>query len=311
MSLSPLSADELSDVAAQALGGGEIHAEVVANLHRASEGNPLFGAELARHMASAARLVRMEGVWQFREPISEPVPVPASIRALVDARADALSPDGLRLLHTAAVIGRDVPLSWLRATFQPKKDHDEGRLLDALDEVVARRLLEETGRCCRFPHGLIRQAIEQGLSPARRRALHGRVAERLEELFRGRPDAPVEALAHHFAEAGRAIPAARYLLEAGDAAEAVYALQRYEEAIALLEGTEPAPGEVGKLRSMAWERTGDVHRLVGHVRPEPGGLPGRAGRAERFRSPGDPPKGRPRLDPRRGHGHGIGASAGR
>ena len=56
---------------------------------------------------SAARLVRTEGVWQFREPISEPVPVPASIRALVDARAHALSPDGLRLLHAAAVIGRD------------------------------------------------------------------------------------------------------------------------------------------------------------------------------------------------------------
>jgi tetratricopeptide (TPR) repeat protein len=43
------------------------------------------------------------------------------------------------------------------------------------------------------------------------------------------------------------------------------ALQRYEEAIALLEGAEPAPEEAGKLRSMAWERTGDVHRLVGHV----------------------------------------------
>jgi DNA-binding SARP family transcriptional activator len=269
MSLSPLSPDELSDVAAQALGGGEIHPQVVAELHRASEGNPLFGAELARYMASAARVVRMEGVWQFREPVSEPVPVPASIRALVDARADALSPDGLRLLHTAAVIGRDVPLSWLRATFQPKNDHDEGRLLDALDEVVARRLLEETGRGCRFPHGLIREAIEQGVSPARRRALHGQVAERLEELFRGRSDAPVEALARHFAEAGRAIPAARYLLGAADAAEAVYAheqaLQLYEEAIALLEGGEPSPEEAAKLRSMAWERTGDVHRLVGHV----------------------------------------------
>jgi DNA-binding SARP family transcriptional activator len=269
ISLSPLTPDEISDVAAQALGGGEIHPQVVGEIHRTCEGNPLFGAELARHMASAARLVRMEGVWQFREPVSEPVPVPASIRALVDARADALSPDGLRLLHSAAVIGRDVPLSWLGATFQPGNDQSESRLLDALDEVVARRLLEETGRGYRFPHGLIRLAIEQGLSPARRRALHGQVAERLEELFRGRSDAPVEALARHFAEAGRAIPAARYLLEAGDASGAVYAheqaLQRYEEAIALLEGAEPAPEEAGKLRSMAWERTGDVHRLVGHV----------------------------------------------
>ena len=173
MPLSPLSPEELSDVAAQALGGGEIHPQVVTELYRTCEGNPLFGAELARHMASAARLVLMEGVWQFREPVSEPVPVPASIRALVDAYSHALSPDGLRLLHMAAVIGPDVPLSWLRATFQPKNDYDEGRLLDALDEVVARRLLEETGRGCRFPHGLIRQAIEQGLSPARRRATAG------------------------------------------------------------------------------------------------------------------------------------------
>jgi DNA-binding SARP family transcriptional activator len=269
ISLSPLSPDEISDVAAQALGGGEIHPEVVAELYRTCEGNPLFGAELARHMASGARLVRMEGIWQFREPVSEPVPVPASISALADARAHALSPDGLRLLHTAAVIGRDVPLPWLRATFQPQNDHDEGLLLDAVDEVVARRLLEETGRGYRFPHGLIRQAIEQGLAPARRRALHGQVAERLEEVFRGRSDAPVEALARHFAEAGRAIPAVRYLLQAGDAAEAVYAheqaLQRYEEAIALLEGAEPAQEETGNLRSMAWERIGDVHRLVGHV----------------------------------------------
>jgi DNA-binding SARP family transcriptional activator len=269
LSLSSLGPEDLADIVRQALGGGEIDVSVAAELHRASEGNPLFGAELARHMAAATLLVRTEGVWRFREDADRPVPVPRSIRAMVDARVTALSPDGLRLLHVAAVLGQEVPLPWLQAAFHPQNDQDEGRLLDALDEIVARGLVEETGGGCRFPHALIRQAIEEGLSPARRRALHGQVAERLQDLFRGRPRAPVEALARHFAEAGRVISAAHYLLEAGDAAEAVYAhdpaLQRYEEALALLEPADAAPEEAETLRSIARERMGDVHRLVGHV----------------------------------------------
>jgi predicted ATPase len=269
LTLSPVPREDLSDIASQALGGGEIDARVADELHDGSEGNPLFAVELARHMQAAARLVRTEGVWRFEESVVEPASVPTSIRALVDARVHALSPDGLRLVRTAAVMGRDIPLSWLQAALRSHVDVDESPLLDALDEAVARQLLEETGAGCRFPHALIRQAIEQTLSSARRRALHGQVGKALEELFRDQPAAPVDALAHHFAEAGLPIEAAGYLLQAGDAAEAVFAhqlaLQRFASAIALLDEERTAEPTAAELRSAAWERAGDVHRLVGDV----------------------------------------------
>ena len=73
----------------------------------------------------------------------------------------------------------------------------------------------EGGVSCR--HDIVRRAVYDGLSPARRSLLHGRIAEMLES----EPgDPPKDQLALHYYKAGERELALKYALEAADEAEA-------------------------------------------------------------------------------------------
>jgi tetratricopeptide (TPR) repeat protein len=118
-----------------------------------------------------------------------------------------------------------------------------------------------------FPHPLLREAIYQQMSEARRRALHGQTARALEMLYRDDPEMPIEAIAYHYLQVGEVEQAVRYLIRAGDRAEALYAhddaLLRYEEALSLLEGG--ITSGLLRLSAEVQERIGDVHRATGNV----------------------------------------------
>ena len=107
------------------------------------------------------------------------------------------------------------------------------RLRPALSELQRLDLVVEERRRptpeYRFRHGLVREAAYSSLLDQRRRDLHRVVGTTLEELDEDELSEAYGLLAHHFAEADEPERAARYLLEAGDAARAVYA---DEEAIA-------------------------------------------------------------------------------
>ena len=80
------------------------------------------------------------------------------------------------VLGVAAVVGRVVPPKLLRAVIA----RPEPMLLAALDAIRRARLLVETAEDgYRFPHDVIREVVEADLGPARRAALHRRVAEAL------------------------------------------------------------------------------------------------------------------------------------
>ncbi|RIH79069.1 TOMM system kinase/cyclase fusion protein [Calidithermus terrae] len=181
--------------------------------------------------------------------------LPPSLTTLLSGRLLRLSPPALHLLQLAAVAGREVAHAVLEAAVGPG-------LADPLDEALAAKLLLEQGPGYRFRHPLYREALYQGLSLARRAALHGEVARALEAAYRADLAPHTEALAHHYRRAGQAERALEYLLKAGERATAVYdhpaALERYREALEL--------GLAGEARARVWERIGDAHRATGDVR---------------------------------------------
>ncbi len=125
-------------------------------VHETSGGNPFFALELARTLAHAGAELTP----------GEALPVPDTLRELVDRRIAAQPARVRRLLETVAALG-DPPLAFVRAA---------GAAPHAIDEAIAAGLLELDGERVRFSHPLVSSAVYSGLGPEARRALHERLA---------------------------------------------------------------------------------------------------------------------------------------
>jgi DNA-binding CsgD family transcriptional regulator len=156
---------------------------------------------------------------------------PESVRDVVRHRLERLGPATARALEVAAVAGSEFELATLRAA----AELSEGELLDAVDEAERHGLIGEIpsrGLAYRFSHELLRRAVIDRLSTARRAAIHLRVAEALARGDPGLPSRNLAALAHHYAAAapvGGREPAVRYSLLAARAATAALAFDESAE----------------------------------------------------------------------------------
>jgi DNA-binding CsgD family transcriptional regulator len=147
----------------RALGAGELPRRAVSRLLAETGGNPLY-----------CRAVLEDVVAAGADLGGETLPVPRSLAGTVLARAGVLSPPSRQLVEAAAVLGSHCDLAAVAAL---------ANLTDpvpALGEAVAAGILaDEPGRATAgigFSHLLVRRAVYEGLSPARRRGLHQRAA---------------------------------------------------------------------------------------------------------------------------------------
>jgi DNA-binding SARP family transcriptional activator len=211
--------------AAAALVGEERAGE----LHQRSGGNPLFLVELAAARGGA---------------------LPASIRALARARADALGDAAAASLLTAAVLGPDIDVDLLAAVVHV----EVGQLLDHLDAAVDIRLVAESGGVMRFTHELIREALETSATAARRAYLHREAAR----VLAARRHIDPLAIAWHARQGGDTELAAGALIHAARAASARFDLDEAArllgDAVEMYESAE-AHRELARVRMARWELT--------------------------------------------------------
>jgi class 3 adenylate cyclase len=216
-------------------------------IHEETEGNPFFVGEVLRHLVETGAVRRGGERWVVTN-IQE-IAVPEGVRDVVGRRLSELSTEANDTLASAAVIGRSISLDVLAAV----SPNTEDEILDALDEAVRARLLEETGpEEYRFAHALVRSTLYDELSVTRKRRAHRRVADALEKLH---PD-DVAVLAYHSVEAGPdggdLTRAVGYVLAAADRAQGSRALAEAEAqfrlALELLADSE-LPDPVQELRA--------------------------------------------------------------
>jgi len=163
---------------------------------RETDGNPFFVRELIRHLAETAASTRGPDV-----PGGDggPLRLPDSVRDVITARVGRLGGPAVRLLTTAAVIGRDFDLALLAAGAEQNEDD----LLDTLDAAAVASLVRERGTgVYSFAHALIQHTLYQDLGATRRARTHRRLALALEQLTESRPDTRVAELARHWANTG-------------------------------------------------------------------------------------------------------------
>ncbi len=174
---SVLRPDKLIDLVAQ---------EIVAK----ADGNPFFIEQLALH-AGEARDLRSDLI------------VPNTIHDVVMARIDRLPDETKRLLQTAAVIGREFPLSLLEAVWKGTGSaEDHLRELSRLEFIYER--VESHGSVYVFRHALTQETAYGSLLERHRRVHHGAVGHALEELYKGRVEEVAELLALHFGRSNEA-----------------------------------------------------------------------------------------------------------
>ncbi len=217
-----------------------VPADLAERVWMQTDGNPLYVRELVGLVSAQPEL--------GGEVASERLVIPRDLRATILRRLAGLSSRCKAVLEAASVIGRDVPVDLLDAV----SEHDDP--LVALEEAVAANVIGEhpgTRGQLRFSHVLVRDALYDELSPGRRKVLHKKVGEALEELRRGELDAHLSELALHFSAAGSPADRAkvvRYSRRAGDRAMRLLAFDEaarsYALALASVDTSAPDAPEV-------------------------------------------------------------------
>jgi tetratricopeptide (TPR) repeat protein len=158
--------------------------------------------------------------------------VPASLYASLMARLDRLGGPAKELAQIAAAIGREFSHALLASVVH----RPEAELELALDRLIAAGLLFRQGApphaTYLFKHALVQEAAYGTLLREPRRALHGRIAETLEDQFADIVERRPELLARHCTEAGL-IEKAAYLW--GKAGQRSLGLVALAEAVAYLQ----------------------------------------------------------------------------
>jgi tetratricopeptide (TPR) repeat protein len=221
--------------------GPEAAQTMAASLHRETDGNPFFLAELVRLIA--------------REPGTgspgalRPAGVPATVRDVIARRLQAYSPECVDVLRVASVVGRDFTL----AVLQRLPELERRPLLNLLSEAISGRLITDSPGVAggyRFTHSLLRETLYDDLALARRVQLHRSIGNAI-EAYRGTAvGAHAAELAHHFLQAvaeGEAERAIHYAARAGEHATAVLAHEEaaahYTRALHALELWRPADAQ--------------------------------------------------------------------
>jgi tetratricopeptide (TPR) repeat protein len=188
------------------------------------EGNPFVLEELVRTVSE-------------QRALSGEATVPDTIQGVLMDRIDRLPDTARRVLQTASVIGREVPVSLLQAVWESPDD-----LRPTLEELTRLEFLYEdpgaTETACVFKHALTQEAVYASLLEASRRQQHQAVGLALERLYGARTGEIVELLAHHFSRSADVEKAVDYSLLAGEKAQRRWAnaeaLAYFEVALARL-----------------------------------------------------------------------------
>jgi class 3 adenylate cyclase/tetratricopeptide (TPR) repeat protein len=240
-----------------------------------TDGNPFFLEESVRTLVETQGLVGEPGAYRLARALPS-IQVPSTVQTVLSARIDRLPPEEKQLLHTAAVIGHEVPLALLQAVAEVSEEPLRRGLthLQAAEFLYETRLFPEIEYT--FKHALTQQVAYETLLQERRRALHARIVEALEVLAGERAAEQVDRLAHHALRGEVWDKALAYGRQAGEKSLARSAhreaVEYFEQALSVLahlpetrDMHEQAIDLRLALRTALWP-SGDFGRILAYMR---------------------------------------------
>jgi class 3 adenylate cyclase/predicted ATPase len=211
--LDPLGKDSAEEMLSALLGDSAELVSLKRVIIEKTEGNPFFMEETVQVLLDEGALVR-NGVTHLTRPISE-LKIPPTVQGILAARIDRLPHDAKDLLQTLSVVGREFPMSLIRAVL-PKADEELNRMLNHLqlgEFIYEQPALGDTEYI--FKHALTQEVSYNSVLLERRKQLHERIGAAIEALYANSIEDHLDELAHHYSRSGNAPKALEYHERAG------------------------------------------------------------------------------------------------
>ena len=206
--------DQLISQEENAFPGGFERERVRNMIHQMTKGNPLYLTEVVQELHSMTEF-------------PDSLPIPPSLKDLVQRRLHQLSDSGRQVIEAMAVAGVPTNLQ----VVQRISGRSEDEVFEAVDVALRWRLLKdhtnEMPSVFNFSHDLMRETVHEQLNALRRQRLHKRSAIALSEI-----NSSAAQIAYHWRHAGEFESELEYVIRAG--VEAMQ-LQSFREARQLYE----------------------------------------------------------------------------
>jgi class 3 adenylate cyclase/tetratricopeptide (TPR) repeat protein len=278
--IDPLPSESAEELLNGLLGADRALGPLKRALIERTEGNAFFLEESVRTLEETKVLAGTRGAYRLIAKAPELWQIPATAQAILAARIDRLPIEEKRLLQTASVIGKNVPLALLLAI----ADVPEESIRRGLTHLQAAEFLYETSLFpdieYTFKHALTHDVAYRNVLQDRRRLLHTKIVDAVETLYSGRLTEQVERLGHHAFQGEAWEKAVPYLHQAGVRAQARSANR---EAVSCFEQALTALGHLPEARERQEQAIdlrfdlktslfplGEFERILGHLREAEG-----------------------------------------
>jgi tetratricopeptide (TPR) repeat protein len=235
--LDQLTTESSAELISLILEGSEIGADLKNLIMNRAAGHPLFMEEFIRSLWENNLIERQEDRFVLSRKISR-VQVPDSIQGIIASRMDRLDENLKRTLQEASVVGRDFAFRILQIVSGMQEELNAHLLsLQGLEFIYEKQLIPELEYI--FKHVLTQEVAYQSLLLKKRKKLHKKIGQAIEQIYAERLEEFFEILAHHYARSDDSEKALQYLKLSGQKVmrknSTWEALNYYEQAVAVLD----------------------------------------------------------------------------
>jgi len=231
LKLNRLKKSNIAELSRAMLGEAGSQEHVIRLLERETEGNVFFLIEVVRALAEEVGQLDQIGRTTLPERVFA-----GGIQTVIERRLNQIAPLGRELLQIASAMGRILNLTLLQA-LEPDVNLEQW-LTECLDAAV----LEVNEGRWSFAHDKLRLGVLHNMSDDKLRAVHGRIAKVMEQLY-GSGTTHINLLADHWGRAGNTEREAHYLMLAGDEELQIglyaSAIRKFKRVLEILDKSSP------------------------------------------------------------------------
>ncbi len=196
-------------------------------IYKNSEGNPLYAEEIIKSLIEDELIDTVDKNWYETLDYNQ-IEIPNSINEVVQMRLNRVTKGNElidQVLRYSSIIGSRFNFDVLLESLK----FDEELLLDQIERLMNANIIHEiSDDQYKFDHTLIREVINSQLSARRKKIMHAKIGNSIEELHKNNLKDYYVKLAYHFSKGGVIDKAVHYSIMEGEVAKELCA---YDEAI--------------------------------------------------------------------------------